>query len=281
MQRPKDFLLDPLHPMASRIKFAMLGANPGHEQATDSSIEPKHGKLVGYTTVGSEPKDAWKIDGDIGRWRIATPGASRYVTCGDLDAFTPVGDFAVGCWFYCVATSGNNPLVNKAGLAGTREWQITNDFDNGLGFLVGDSSGAWNVLHRVTAAPAGAWRHFMGVKRGNAVSSYLDGVLTKSPTTYTGTSVANTTSIMTIGRSAGLTDTYANALIADVVFMSPAPSDSEITILASRFDPMLGGLLRVPGRSLWRWAPIGGGTPAAYKHWLSRRKAAIIGGGTI
>lgn len=248
MQRPEGFRLNRNHPLGRTLAsapLAMLVRYAHDGMAWDSGAFGNHGTPTNFAspyTATSGP--VWVPE--LGRWGWAFDGSDSIVVA-DKNEFTPAGDFSLACWFLVTAASGNNVLMNKAGISGTREWQITQDYTvgaSGLGFLIGNNTGNWSTIHRSANVASGAWNHFAGVNSGTSVSSYLNGVLTKGPTTYTGTSVVNAAQAVEIGTAAG---SFLNGRLCDAIYFNRALTLPEIQLLASR-DPMLGGAIVGVGR---------------------------------
>ena len=91
---------------------------------------------------------------------------NKYITIADQDWLTPPSNFTLGAALQWNGTIGNNIILNKAGVSGTREWQLTIDTNNGgLRFVIG-SDGNWTVIYTAGAITANVltlyWQRFWG-----------------------------------------------------------------------------------------------------------------------
>jgi len=176
---------------------------------------------------------------NIGSSAIPLDGLSDFINCGD-DASLKfgTGDFSLSCWFKSGVTQ-NGTLIGKGadGVGGVRykisicdtgAIQVEID-DNGVGV------GKVNIASAdMTYGDDGSWHYAVGVKDGNSLRLYVDGIEdANSPADLTGMASLNTEHPAAIGRiyNAVVSYQFFNGLIAQVRIYNLSLSQDEITQL--------------------------------------------------
>lgn len=185
------------------------------------------------TLTNMDPASDWVVSG--GQRALDFDGTNDYVDIGDRQLFTATSDFTLCAWVKWDGTTGNNPILNKAGTNGNREWQLTIDTSqaNDLGFLIGNTSGSWSTLHRVGSTWGGAneWHHIVGRLSGSNVEIFIDGEPAGSSSTYSGGGIKDTSNAIEFGRSLS---EYFPGQLDDIRIYNRALSPQEIRVLTSR-----------------------------------------------
>ncbi len=196
-------------------------------QAKDSSQNGISGTLNNFDAAPST-RSGWMKDSDCITGKcLLFNGTSSYVSTADKDMFSPsVNSMTVSFWAkvpVSAAASGNGGcgaagayMVAK-GNSSNWEWAFENDNNtllcldvfqlNGNGYNASDISVARTIND-------GQWHHYVAtINPGVAVSLYIDGVLVKTVSSFSG-SMGNGTQPVEIGRRGD--GNYANAYIDDV-----------------------------------------------------------------
>jgi len=103
---------------------------------------------------------------------------------GTNTAFTCTGNFTVEGWFYPTVTTGSDHAIFCLGTEATNRyvWYISNG-----GGITSNLYGSGTTTYTVNTIPANAWVHIAIVRSGSTVSVFVNGVLSVTTDTQSGT----------------------------------------------------------------------------------------------
>ncbi|MFW0862568.1 MAG: DUF2341 domain-containing protein [Candidatus Komeilibacteria bacterium] len=193
------------------------------KDACDNTEEGNNGTISGdptWITDTSSCKQGWcmDFDGTGDKLTITDPSS------GILDFGSE--DFSVATWVYYDGYinngSGWNAFLSKAVLTGppTSFYGLYTQATNKAYFVVNDDG--YNVAS--TSTINSAWHHVTGVREGNTIKIYIDGVL--EGTSSTSGSVSST-SALTIGDDGG-GNRYLNGKLDDIRIYNYALTDKQV-----------------------------------------------------
>lgn len=170
-------------------------------------------------------------------------GVDDYVNVGDKEQLTFSGDFTVEFWMY--PKDGGVDFfwggVSKAGLNGSREWEIGFDPTQGdaVRFLLGNSSGSWATdLIRGAGLPRNTWHHITARLSNGQASIFINGVQSGPSVAY-GSSLLNTVSPIYVGNVYQYTSQSSfNGLIDHVKIYDYARTPAQIAYDYNRGEPV-------------------------------------------
>ncbi|MFH1861368.1 MAG: LamG-like jellyroll fold domain-containing protein [bacterium] len=170
----------------------------GDGNALDS-VGPNNGTLGTKAGYGTDPTYS---AGKVGQgFRI--PDRYGYVNVGTDSSLDITGDYTVDAW---VKSDTHSDLIHSS-------WNIITQkgYRNEFGLYKGSpkmtfkpyntSGSSYSVDWEDTVMPANTWYHVAGVKRGNMVELYVNGVLVDSKNNFTGLLDTKPGEPMTIGNS--------------------------------------------------------------------------------
>jgi hypothetical protein len=172
-------------------------------------------------------------------------GSSQYLTIAQNAAFNMgSGDFTLESWVYFNA-SGRAAILSQLDSVGTNSscsFYFERNASNFLRILVASGSTGYEVTG-TTVVPSGQWIHVAGVRNGNNLSCYLNGVL-QGTVSVTGVSLNSSTENVQIngyGTSTGLV--FAGAMSNTRIVKGTA-------VYTSNFTPPTANLTAISGTSL-------------------------------
>lgn len=181
----------------------------GADAATTITDSNAGGSAHTWTAAGNAQIDTaiYKFGGASGLF----DGTGDYVSTPDHADFTlGSGDWTIDCWFKCEAASGSNERLagqgdNAATSASTsfRIQRASTDFIT----MVVCSGGTPTVVTsttKYTSALNTGWHHFAGVRTGNILRMFIDGVQEGTDTAFSG-SVNDSSNEFAVGRAGELT----------------------------------------------------------------------------
>ncbi|MBL7840271.1 MAG: hypothetical protein JNJ75_09045 [Cyclobacteriaceae bacterium] len=212
-------------------------------------------QLVGYYTFNNNSND------QSGRYNNATRGGTTTLTAdafGNQSAYVTNGssgymqvldgpdndfgrdDFTVAIWVKRTSNTiswDNSAAIgkwNSMGLPGTNEWALyftSNGSDNIPTFYIESGSTTYKALASTPLSLA-TWYHLTGVRKGNQLLIYINGILSGS-TTIPANTVINSTTGLNVWISRYINN-YTAATFDDVQIYRRALSADEILSLQSR-----------------------------------------------
>jgi len=172
-------------------------------------------------------------------------GSSQYLTIAQNAAFNMgSGDFTIESWVYFNA-SGRAAIISQTNSAGTNtstSFYLERTASNFLRILVASGGTSYEVTG-TTIVPSGQWIHVAGVRNGNNLSCYLNGVL-QGTVSVTGVSLNSSTENVQIngyGTSTALV--FAGAMSNTRIVKGTA-------VYTSNFTPPTANLTAISGTSL-------------------------------
>ena len=223
---------------ATDVNFLYLGTDTVLSLPLDESWAADGSLLADASTFANDAilhgaKMNHMNAGIVGTAALQLDGASDYVTTGRSIDFAR-SDYTVSGWFRTSAASqqvllsATNPSDDRPGI------QLYLDPDGKPHFLhrsPAGSSGGTDVVSTGPAANDGAWRHLAGVKAGNALTLYIDGL---PVATGTDSSNFNHTLNVTLGRQGKTTGSgYWNGTLDDIRVYARAISAQEVKEMAN------------------------------------------------
>jgi len=172
-------------------------------------------------------------------------GSSQYLTIAQNAAFNMgSGDFTLESWVYFNA-SGRAAIISQINSAGTNSscsFYFERNASNFLRIIVASGGTGYEVTG-TTVVPSGQWIHVAGVRNGNNLSCYLNGV-SQGTVDVTGVSLNSSTENVQIngyGTSTGLV--FAGAMSNTRIVKGTA-------VYTSNFTPPTANLTAISGTSL-------------------------------
>ena len=172
-------------------------------------------------------------------------GSSQYLNIASNAAFNMgSGDFTVEAWVYFTA-SGRQTIITQTSSAGSNvdtSFFFERNASNYLNF--GINSGATNYAATgTTTIPNNIWVHVAGVRYGNNIYAYLNGVL-QATTSVTGVSVNSSTYAVQISGYGGTTTNLVSGNISNVRIVKGT------AVYTGAFTPPTQALTAITGTSL-------------------------------
>ena len=138
----------------------------------------------------------WRNDGGISSWNdrrgwsyLDFDGSGDYVTISDNSTLDITGNITIATWFMLGAVGANQELINKLESGVSSGYRLMSSSSNKLqGDVKGDGSGSDSSS---TSLVVGTWYHGAMTWDGSSVQVYLNGSADGSPTSYSGTLLAN------------------------------------------------------------------------------------------
>jgi hypothetical protein len=253
VRRPDQFTLDREHPLARGLVFAGLGGlSQGTSKFTDSSPYGNHGTLTGFDYTATS---GWKYVPELGRMGLVLDGNDDLVSGTGVYDLYGVSGLTASTWvdFKTIGGAAADHILTKS-TATTLDWLFFayDNASNNLAAQVGIG------LYRVTAdesAKTGLHHyHFTydGGKKYTGIRIYVDGVECSYASGFetTARNAWDAANLLRIGnRADGLRP--LDGSVYDPTIHSRILSPAEIQILANRSDPLLGGLIRPPRRTVF------------------------------
>jgi hypothetical protein len=172
-------------------------------------------------------------------------GSSQYLTVAQNAAFNMgSGDFTIESWVY-FNTSGRAAILsqtNSAGQTSSTSFYLERNASNFLRIIVASGGTGYEAIG-ATVVPSGQWIHVAGVRNGNNLSCYLNGVL-QGTVDVTGVSINSATDNVQIngyGTSTALV--FAGG-------MSNVRIVKGTAVYTSNFTPPTANLTAISGTSL-------------------------------
>ena len=268
-ERPDDFQVDLSADIFRSAVFLGLGRDHHGFRFRDESDGGNHGTLTGYTGAGNTPADRWGRA--MGRASLTYNGSSDYVS-GSVSNVGITIDFSLSVWIKASANAEvDGRVIAKRALNVGYELYVMSATGY-PGVFVGTDVN-YSVLVSSVNVLTGTWRHIGVVRRGTALTIYVDGIGYTS-SVYTG-SVANSSALM-LGRYNATAVRWLNGSEADPCIWSRALSPVEIALFADpAWSVMLGGAIYTRPRRAFV-GQAGGGVTA--KPWLyARRRSQVVG----
>ena len=247
-QRPEYFRLDATHPLARDLVFAglgFMGSNKPtiyHDSVSElrAIIAANHG-----TQTNMDPGTDWVWVQELGRWGLDIDATNDKVLCG-TSLLSSASAFSMGAWFKLNSTTGLHVILGRHSAIVHGVILVT----SGTNLAVPINSWPDNDTIYAAGLTTGTWHHGAVTQSGTNQTLYINGTAVNTRTN------ADTPTIpaaqFCIGEFASYTGVWPlNGQISDPFVADRALSPSEISILADRSDPMLGGLILPPRRRLW------------------------------
>lgn len=200
-----------------------------------------NGTLTNMTTTGQDAaiNTGWTYNNR--RWgagALMFDGTNDYVTCtdancggiGKLDIGT--GSWSVSTWVKTTNSTARQILIAKGDSTGQYSWEmdITSPSIGAAGaptfILYNTGDGGYMYTPITKPISDGYWHNIVGTYDGTTISIYIDGVLSGSSTTKTGTQVTNSTGPLSIGDRGS--SSYVNGIMDSISVYSRALTTSEI-----------------------------------------------------
>lgn len=185
---------------------------PGHLLADAVALWPMNSlgnkvfDLSGNNNIGTfgagAASPSW-IDGKFGYELRFIAGNSQRVTIPDKDLFTFAGDFSLVTYVLHNISGGNQPLLNKSGGAGNREWQlgINTAQAQEIAFVIGNAAGNWDLVMRRGGTLSAGYHLIVGTLQGTTATIYLDGIQQGATGVYGGGNLKNTAQAVELGKA--------------------------------------------------------------------------------
>lgn len=201
----------------------------------NDSAGTNHGTLIPGATYAA---------GKIGQ-AFSLNGAGAYVDIGNGPALqVSAGDFTVAAWVNFASIANDMSIVDKMAFHFVPDddgWRLIKQADNHFWFCFGRGTspafaengcfvGADTTVRSATIATPGVWYHVAGVKSGNSISIYVNGVL-ESTTNPLGPVIDSNTTPLRIGSFVTFAPAYMNGLIDEVQLYNRALTVAEIQSL--------------------------------------------------
>lgn len=271
--RPLRFALDPDHSLSIGNVLMLGGCNPGTVYAEDSS-----GYFNRGTLTNMDPATDWLFDPELGRYVLDFDGND----CVIVPSFNTT-DFTIAVWSRPRSLSAASLIYKDENLQ--RSYGVGwGNAANKAFCLVFKTDLAYTIVDSMTTGTTNIWWHIVATYRyvadnTSVLSLYMNGELDKSVSNARGPVPYTTSTVQIAAREFSSTRFFHNGIIADPCIWNRVLSPSEIQILADRSDPMLGGWIYDPSRTVVSFA----GTGAATKYWTWARQhqAQVIGGGAL
>lgn len=207
--------------------------SPGSGNDTYTKILLHFDAVNGSTTIADSnlggSAHTWTFGGSGGyaasNYTMATifgsilycPGTAWVETADHADFNLGSGDFTIDCWFYRLGGDGTYRYLcgqaNAAPTAATNSAYLVLSNTNVMQFVVSDGTTPVTVTG-TTAFTAAGWHHVAGVRTGNTLKLFLDGVQEGGNVTFSGT-VPNATSKYSVGRIGEYATLYFNGYIEE------------------------------------------------------------------
>lgn len=136
---------------------------------------------------------------------------SDYIDTPDSADFTlGSGDFTIDFWFN--RSGGNDTTrrvagqIDSANTASISAWHITFGSGNTLGLNVSNGTAFVGVVTTTTVTATG-WHHFAGVRTGNVLRAFIDGIQEGGDIAFTGT-VPDSAAHLSVGRRGEVNSQY-------------------------------------------------------------------------
>ncbi len=179
-------------------------------------------------------------------------GSSSVRVLHDAQFDMSAGDLSLEAWVKTTSTS-HGRIIAKGGISGTPLYQIVNHLDGRVGFQIRDNNSNSSTVFSTTTVNDGKWHHVAGVRSGNTINIYIDGVLSNSLSTTVGNT--NNTLDLYIGQW-GNNNLYFQGDIDEVRVWSVAKNATEVrTTMCSKLIGNETGLI-----GYWRMDEGGNGT---------------------
>lgn len=143
-------------------------------------------------------------------------GTSNYLSIDGTDFNLPTGDFTIEGWIFPTATGLQQIAMNRVSAANAAGWQFYLT-SNGLVFLVWNTAqGTWMIVNTgAETVKLFSWTHVAVSYDGTTMRAFLNGVLTTSTTTKTGT-LSSSTAPLQIGRDSSVTGREFNGYMDEL-----------------------------------------------------------------
>lgn len=205
----------------------------------------------------------------VGWGAINLNGDADLLDCGDdVSVNVGSGDFSVGLWFNRASelTDQETMLIKGAfHIGGKRYWiLIDNASSDNVIFSIDDNSSAKQVSGTVTNMDDGAWHHVLGVRDGNNLRMYIDGVEdAASPTDITGYGNLDQAFSLKIGagynnNSSAIEGWFTGKLSEVYIWKGVALSATEAALLGSSKVKRIG--LQIQSSNLSFYSPLDEGS---------------------
>ena len=172
-------------------------------------------------------------------------GSSQYLTVPANAAFNMgSGDFTVEAWVY-FNTSGRQLIASQYDSAGSNasgSFELARNASNVLSFLINSGGTAYSAVG-TTTLPTGQWIHVAGVRSGNTLSCYMNGVLQGSANVSGVTTNSSTQPLQLSGYGSG-TGLFLNGQLSNVRIVKGT------AVYTGAFTPSTAPLAAISGTSL-------------------------------
>ena len=190
---------------------------------SDPANAPDHSGLL---NVGTIMGASW-VAGKLGR-ALSFDGTDDFVNCGAGSSLNfGAGDFSIAVWF---KTSLAGWFVNKGDEVLTPYFRLYNrTSDPFVRFGISDHTTTIQTTSESVDPRDGAYHFAVGVRSGNSVLLFIDGVLKQSVSGATGISITNTGNLRIGSQYANSIGTnYYSGILDDVRIWNRALSTSEV-----------------------------------------------------
>ena len=193
--------------------------------ANDSSGNRNHGRLTNMDSATD-----W-VPGKRGK-ALDFDGSNDYVTMGNITADDfGTGPMSVSVWFKTSSVGYQEPVDNKTAgtnLAGFNLYMNTGS--NKMTFRIADGTNQRSISG-ITAVDNNQWHHAVGVRNGDTITIYIDGVQEGTATGVSAYNISNATTFFVGAYGTGAGQANWNGLIDDVRVYNRALSATEIQAL--------------------------------------------------
>lgn len=206
-------------------KFDESSYNNVSGEVKDSSGNGNNGTGSGYSATSLPP-------GKFGN-AATFNGTSQYIDAGNASNLNfGTGNFSVSAWYKLSANSGDETIIAKsANITGNAVgYSLFYDQPDGGLLIFKVPNGSTNIAASASWTYNTNWHHIVGVRNGNTISLYLDGVFLASNTGLNGVNVTNGSSLR-IGDDASIN--YFSGTIDEARIYNRALSPQDVQSLCN------------------------------------------------
>lgn len=230
----------PGYPLADAVAFWPMNS------LSDKIFDLSGNDNVGIFGAGAA-SPSW-VPGKFGSELKLIRASSQNIIVADKDLFTFAGDFSLVSYVLHNTAGGNQPILNKSGAAGNREWQlgINTAQAQEIAFVIGNAAGNWDLVMRRGGKLSAGYHLIVGTLQGTTATIFLDGIQQGATGVYGGGGLKNTGQDVEIG---GVGAAYFDGRLCFSILFNRALLPSEIAQLYRElfcmFPEMMGTELMV------------------------------------
>lgn len=238
------------------------------EGNANDSAGNNNGTLVGGATFAP---------GKVGQ-AFSLNGSGEYVDAGNAAALqVSNGDFTVAAWVYINSLGNDMSIVDKMAFHNDPDddgWRLIKQGDDHFWFCLGGGespqfpnngcvAGSNTTVRSTTIVTPGVWYHVAGVKSGNSILMYVNGVLEET-TGPLGRVIDTNTTPLRIGSYVNFSPAYLNGLIDEVQLYNRGLTAAEILSLTKESFPFTGFLQPVDNLPTLNTVKAGSAIPVKF-----------------